>query len=90
MAKNVNTTESIKEAKTDGDLNAEMAVLNKELQEEEKVDVLIPKVYQKRIGQDYLPIGINGVFINIPLGKTVPIPKSYKQLVDEFLEFTTL
>ncbi len=90
MAKNVNTTESIKEAKTDGDLNAEMAALNKELQEEEKVEVLIPNVYQKRIGQDYLPLGINGVFINVPLGKKVPIPQSYKQLVDEFLEFTTL
>lgn len=90
MVKNVNTTESIKEAKTDGDLNAEMAALNKALQEEEKVEVLIPNVYQKRIGQDYLPIGINGVFINVPLGKKVPIPQSYKQLVDEFLEFTTL
>ena len=70
MAKDVNTTQSIKEAKTDGDLTAEMVALNKELQEEEKVEVLIPKVYQKRIGQDYLPIGINGVFINIPLGKS--------------------
>ncbi|PFF91217.1 hypothetical protein [Bacillus cereus] len=90
MTKNVNTTDSIKEAKTDGDLTAEMTALNKELQNEEKVEVLIPKVYQKRIGQDYLPIGINGVFINIPLGKKVQIPQSYKQLVDEFLEFTTL
>ena len=36
MAKDVNTTQSIKEAKTDGDLTAEMVALNKELQEEEK------------------------------------------------------
>lgn len=90
MAKDVNTTESIKETKTDGDLVAEMNALNKELQEEEQVEVMIPKVYQKRIGQDYLPLGINGVFINIPLGKKVPVPQSYKKLVDEFLEITTL
>ena len=83
MAKDVNTTQSIKEAKTDGDLTAEMVALNKELQEEEKVEVLIPKVYQNasdKITYQSVLMVCSLIF----LLEKVPIPKSYKQLVDEF------
>ncbi|MEV2907555.1 hypothetical protein ABNF65_02650 [Paenibacillus larvae] len=78
----VNTTKSIT---TDRELELDMSKLSKEFQEEKKVKVSIPKAFSRFDG-DTLPVGLNGVFIVIPVdGKIYEIPESFAKIVEDYV-----
>lgn len=88
----VNTTKSINEVPetTVQELEAQVKKAAEMLKGEKLVEVSIPKHYVKSIGPT-LPLGINGVMLVLPVdGTKHQIPKSYKDLLEEYLNNLTV
>lgn len=88
--KNVNTTKSIQKPQTNNaDLKKQIKKAAAVFEKEEMVEKSIPKQFQKHIGPS-LPLGINGVRIVLPVdGTKHKIPKSFANLLDEYLNNLT-
>lgn len=89
MAKN--TTENINSPKVDEkELEQQIKNAANAFKAEKLVDASIPKNYLKSIGPT-LPIGINGVFIVLPVdGTKHKIPQSFKDHLDAYLDNLTV
>jgi hypothetical protein len=84
-----NTTKSIGSKKvTDKELNEQIAKLGAEFAKEKKRKVTIPKALEKNIGGT-LEVGINGVFLVIPVGQQVEIPETFADHVQEVINNIT-
>lgn len=81
-----NTTKSIKsKTPTAKELDAQVKKAAKELKENKKVDVLIPKHLKPVLG-NVVPVGLNGAVVHIPVGKKVPVPESMATILNRSLE----
>jgi hypothetical protein len=84
-----NTTKSIGSKKvTDKELNEQIAKLGESFAKEKKRKVTIPKALEKNIGTT-LEVGINGVFLVIPVGQQVEIPETFADHVQEVINNIT-
>lgn len=84
MAKN--TTKSMNEPQvTDKDLQEQINKAGAAFKGEKKVKVSIPKALQKHLGPT-LPIGVNGVFIVLPVdGTTHEVNETHAAHLQEYL-----
>ena len=84
-----NTTKSIGSKKvTDKELNEQIAKLGEEFKKEKKRKVTIPKALEKNIGPT-LEVGINGVFLVVPVGQQVEIPETFADHVQDVINNIT-
>jgi hypothetical protein len=81
-----NTTKSLTEGQvTDKELQAQIKKAADVFKSEKLVNVSVPKTFEKYTGPT-LPIGINGVFIVLPVdGSEHPVPESFAKHLKEYL-----
>lgn len=87
MAKEkVNTTETIKKGNTTNlaALDKQITKAAKVLNEEKKVEVVIPKMLLKRLGKN-VPVAVNGAVIHVPVGQKVKIPETMATVLNSML-----
>lgn len=76
-----NTTKSLASNElSEADLKSAEQKLAEQFKGEKQVDLMIPKALGT---QDPLPIGINGVFVVIPVGQKVKVPQTIYDFVME-------
>ncbi len=84
-----NTTKNITSKRvTDKELNAQIAKLGETFKAEKKRKVVIPKALTKSV-EPTLPVGINGVFLNLPVGEEVSIPETFADHVQDVINNLT-
>lgn len=83
---NTNTTETLTKPKVnDTELQQQIKNAAKRLEGEKMAEVSVNKNFQKNIGHS-LPLGINGAVIVLPVdGKKRKVPKSYADLLEDYL-----
>ena len=75
--KNMNTTTTLKQtAKPESAIQAEMEQAYAKVKAEKMVDLLIPEAYRGAFG-DPLMFSVNGVRIEIPIGKKIQVPEPH-------------
>jgi len=87
MAKKINTTSSIASKQfTEAEYLQDLEKVKRKLQQEKMVKVSIPKQLRSVLGVS-LPVGINGVFMNIPVdGNEYEIPEPMAKIIKESLK----
>lgn len=84
-----NTTKNVKAKQvTDKELNEQIKKLGKDFAEEKKRKITIPKALEKNIGST-LEVGVNSVFLVIPVGQQVEIPETFAKHVEQVINNIT-
>jgi hypothetical protein len=75
--KNLNTTTTLKQnAKPEAAIKAEMDKAYAKVKAQKMVDITIPEAYRGAFG-DPLMFSVNGVRIEIPIGKKIQVPEPH-------------
>lgn len=77
MANNINTSATLKQkTKPQNQLEQEMQTAYNRVKAEKMVEITIPEAYRGAFG-DPLTFSVNGVRVEVPIGKKVSIPEPH-------------
>jgi len=77
MAKNINTTATLKQStKKESELQKDLEKANVTMKGSKMVEILIPEAYRGAFG-DPVEFSVNGVSVRIPLNKKIKVPEAH-------------